>query len=48
MLEWSGLGVATDGIVSKVLAVADIVAPSFRKDGVARILEELVKKDLVG
>ncbi len=48
MLEWSGLGVAIGGAVPQTLAVADTVTAPVEEDGVARTLEELVKKGLIG
>ena len=48
MLEWSGLGVAIGGAVPEILAVADAVALPIEEDGAARMLEEMIDKDLIG
>ncbi|MDL2298459.1 Cof-type HAD-IIB family hydrolase [Synergistaceae bacterium OttesenSCG-928-D05] len=43
MLLWAGTGVAMGNACDKVLAVADIVAPSNDDDGIAVIVEELLR-----
>lgn len=48
MLEWSGLAVAIGGAVPQILAVADVVARPVEEDGAARMLEELIDRDMIG
>ncbi len=49
MLEWVGLGVATEDAVPEALAVADgILAPPVEQDGVAQVLEALLAQDMIG
>lgn len=44
MLRLSGIGVAMANAVPQALAVADRVAPSNEDDGVAAVLEELLRE----
>ena len=48
MLQWAGMSVAVDGSVPQVLEVADVVAPSMENDGVARVLDGLLERGLIG
>lgn len=48
MLAWASLGVAVGDAVPEALAVADRIAPPLEEHGVARILEELLRKGLIG
>ena len=48
MLRWSGLGVAIGGAVPEVLEVADMVAPPLEEDGAAQVLEDLLRRGLIG
>ena len=48
MLAWAGLGVAVGDAVPEALAVADRIAPPLEEHGVARILEDLLHKGLIG
>ena len=48
MLRWAGLGVAVGGAQPEVLQAADRVAPPVEEDGVARTLEDLLERGLVG
>ena len=48
MLRWAGLAVAVDDAVPPALAAADLIAPPMREDGVARVLEDLLDKGLIG
>ncbi len=48
MLEWAGMSVAVDDAVPQVLDVADVVAPSMERDGVAQILEGLLDRGMIG
>ena len=48
MLRWAGLGVAIGGAVPEVLEVADLVAPPLEEDGVAQVIEDLLRRGLIG
>ena len=48
MLSHAGLGVAVDGAVPEVMRVADMISPSLEDDGVARVIEHLLDRGLVG
>ena len=48
MLRWAGLGVAVDGAAQEALDAADRIAPGIEEDGVARVLEELLERGLIG
>lgn len=48
MLEWAGLAVAVDDAVPPALEAADLIAPPMREDGVARVLEDLLDKGMIG
>ena len=48
MLSWAGLGVAIDGAVPEVLAVANRVAPPIEQDGAAQVIEELLSDGKIG
>ena len=48
MLSWAGLGVAVGDAVPEVLQVADLVAPVFKEDGAARVLEQLLVEGRFG
>jgi len=48
MLRWAGLGVAVDGAAQEALDAADRIAPGTQEDGVARVLEELLDRGLIG
>lgn len=48
MLDWVKLGIAVGDAVPEARAVADRIAPPFEEDGVAQVLEELVKDGLIG
>ena len=48
MLHWAGLGVAVSGAVPEVLEVADLVAPPLEDDGPARVMEDLLRRGLIG
>jgi hydroxymethylpyrimidine pyrophosphatase-like HAD family hydrolase len=48
MLRWAGLGVAIGGAVPEVLEVADLVAPPLEEDGAAQVLEDLLRRGLIG
>ena len=48
MLEWAGLAVAVDDAVPPALAAADRIAPPMSEDGVARVLEDLLDKGMIG
>lgn len=48
MLRWAGLSVAVDGAVPEAVEAADFVAPSMEEDGVARTLEDLLDRGLIG
>ena len=48
MLAWAGLGVAVGDAVPEALAAADRIAPPLEEHGVARILEDLLRKGLIG
>ena len=48
MIRWAGLGVAIDGAVPEVLAVADRVAPPIEQDGAAQVIEELLSQRMIG
>ena len=48
MLEWAEMSVAVEGAVPDVLDVVDLVAPPMEKDGVARVLNNLLDKGMIG
>ena len=48
MLEWAALGVATEDAVPEALAVSDAVAPPVERDGVAQVLEDLLRQGMIG
>lgn len=48
MLQWAGLSVAVDDAVPPALAAADLIAPPMNRDGVARVLEDLIDKGMIG
>lgn len=43
MIEYAGIGVAMENGTDLLKAAADIIAPSCEEDGVARVLEDLLK-----
>jgi HAD superfamily hydrolase (TIGR01484 family) len=47
MISYSGLGVAVANAPAEVRSAADLVAPTNNEDGVARILEDLLKQQLI-
>ena len=48
MLEWAGMAVAVDDAVPPARAAADMIAPPMDEDGVARVLEDLLDKGMIG
>ena len=48
MLEWAGLGVAVEGGHPDVLASGDSTIPGPREDGVAKVLEDLLARGMIG
>ena len=48
MLRWAGLGVAVAGAAPEVLGVADRIAPPVEEDGPAEVIEDLLRRGLVG
>ena len=48
MLRWAGLSVAVDDAVPQALAAADVVAPPMEQDGVARVLDGLLERGMIG
>ena len=48
MLRWAGLSVAVGDAVQEVLDVADVIAPAMEDDGVARVLDDLLARGLIG
>ena len=48
MLEWAGKSVAVGDAVEEVLEIADVVAPPMEEDGVAQVLDDLMRKGLIG
>ncbi len=48
MLEWAGLGVAVEGGHPDVLASGDSTIPGPGEDGVAKLLEDLLARSMIG
>ncbi len=48
MLRWAGVGAAVSGSAPELLRVADRVAPPMEEDGVAQVLEDWLRRGLVG
>ena len=48
MLRWVGLGVGVRGAVPEVLGVADRIASPMEEDGPAEVMEDLLRRGLVG
>ena len=48
MLQWAGMAVAVDDAVPPARAAADFIAPPMSEDGVARVLEDLLDKGMIG
>ena len=48
MLEWAQMAVAVEGAVPEVLDVVDLVAPPMEEDGVAKVLDDLLNRGMIG
>ena len=48
MLQWAGLGVGMSGSAPEVIAGVALVALPLKEDGVARVLEDMLEKGMIG